>query len=213
MRIILTVLFLIINFGEWQSEKVKILIIGDSISIAYTPFVQEALSDNAIVVHSPGNAQHSGIGLAKLDEWIGEEQWDIIQFNWGLWDICYRHPDSEIQGNRDKINGTQTFSLKEYRANLSELVKRLKKTNAKLIFITTSYVPEGEAGGFSGDEIKFNKVAKKVMWGNDILVNDIHRASKNIHLKHAKAPDDVHYTKEGSQMLAVEIVNFLKKEI
>jgi hypothetical protein len=192
-------------------EQPKILIIGDSISIGYTPFVKEVLKDKAIVKHNPGNAQHSGTGLLKLDEWIGEENWDIIQFNWGLWDLCYRHPDSKVQGNRDKINGTITFSLEEYEENLTKLVQQLKHTNAKLIFVTTTYIPEGEAGRYKGDEIKYNKVAKKIMKDNGILVNDIYKASKRIHKKYAKAPGDVHYTKEGYKSLAEEIIRFIEE--
>lgn len=56
----------------------RILIIGDSISIGYTPFVQQDLADKAVVLHNPGNAQHTGTGLAKIDEWIGAEKWDLL---------------------------------------------------------------------------------------------------------------------------------------
>ena len=86
-------IFMLTSFSE---KKPKILIIGDSISIGYTPFVKENLIEKAIVKHNPGNAQHSGTGLKKVKEWIGDEDWDIIQFNWGLWDLCYRHPDAKV---------------------------------------------------------------------------------------------------------------------
>ena len=104
-------IFMLTSFSE---KKPKILIIGDSISIGYTPFVINHFSDRAIVKHNPGNAQHTGTGLKKVKEWIGDEDWDVIQFNWGLWDLCYRHPDSKVQGNRDKVNGKITFSLEDY---------------------------------------------------------------------------------------------------
>lgn len=208
---LLSITFLFL--GSFSSTKTKILIIGDSISIGYTPFVKENLKDRALVVHNKGNAEHSGTGLLKLKDWLGNEDWDIIQFNWGLWDLCYRHPDSKVQGTRDKINGKITYSLTEYEKNLREIIKILKPTNAKLIFVTTSYVPEKEAGRFKGDEIKYNEIAKKVMMENDILINDIHPASEKIHSKHKKAEGDVHYTPEGYKLLADEIISYIQKEI
>jgi len=199
--------------GSFSSPKTKLLIIGDSISIGYTPFVKEALKEKAIVKHNPGNAQHSGTGLLKLEEWIGDENWDIIQFNWGLWDLCYRHADAKVYGNRDKINGTVTFSPEEYAENLNKLVKQLKQTNATLIFVTTSYVPEGEAGRIKGDEKNYNKAALRVMKENNILVNDIHKISKRIHKKHCSADGDVHYTKEGYKLLSDLILRTIEKEL
>lgn len=195
-------------------EKPKILVIGDSISIGYTPFVQEKFGESAIVVHNPGNAQHTGTGLDKIEEWIGEEDWDIIQFNWGLWDLCYRHPDSKEYGNRDKINGTLTYSLEEYQANLDALVTKIKKlSNAKLIFFSTTYVPENEAGRFKKDPKKYNQVAKKVMKEHRVLINDLYKPSISIHKSNGLGDNDVHYTPEGYKQLGEIIYEFLEKEI
>ena len=119
----------------------RILIIGDSISIGYTPFVREMFQGRAEVVHNPGNAQHTGTGLEKIDSWLGDGNWDAIHFNWGLWDLCYRHPESKNQGTRDKVRGTVSIELASYEANLDRLVKRLKKTGARLIWGNTSFVP------------------------------------------------------------------------
>ena len=213
MKKYLFLLLLLFLFGSFISEKPKILIIGDSISIGYTPFVKEILKNEAIIIHNPGNAQHTGTGLLQLGKWIGNEDWDIIQFNWGLWDLCYRHPDAKVYGNRDKVNGTVTFSLEQYKENLTKLVLMLKQTNANLIFVTTSYVPEGEAGRFKGDEVKYNKVAKEVMKEHGIVVNDIHKASKKIHKKYMIEKGDVHFTEMGYELLAIEITNFIRKEI
>ncbi|EAZ81600.1 SGNH/GDSL hydrolase family protein [Algoriphagus machipongonensis] len=197
-----------------NQEKPKVLIIGDSISIGYTPFVQEELGSKASVFHNPGNAQHTGTGLNKIEEWIGDENWDIIQFNWGLWDLCYRHPGSKVQGNRDKIYGTITYSLEDYSSNLDSLVGILKsKTDAKLIFVTTSYVPENEAGRFQKDGIKYNKAAKKIMKKHSVIVNDIYKKSRKIHQEFGKGNDDVHYQEKGYQALGSIISEFIANEI
>jgi len=56
----------------------KILIIGDSISIGYTPFVKQMLGGIAGVHHNPGNGRYTGFGLEKLEEWLGDKSWDVI---------------------------------------------------------------------------------------------------------------------------------------
>jgi lysophospholipase L1-like esterase len=213
--IILTVATSLISLSStYKQDKPKILIIGDSISIGYTPFVKENLAEQAEVFHNPGNAQHTGTGLQKIEKWIGDEDWDIIHFNWGLWDLCYRLPNAEKLGKKDKINGVQTFSAEEYASNLDMLVSWIKNhTDARLIFVTTTYVPVNELGRYKSDALKYNKAAKKVMAKNNITVNDIYKSSKSIHKKYGKGDNDVHYTPEGYKALAEIISQFLEKEI
>jgi len=198
----------------FNEKKPKILIIGDSISIGYTPFVKEQLSEKAVVSHNPGNAQHTGTGLEKIEEWIGDVNWDIIQFNWGLWDLCYRMPVEEGLGPKDKIKGKINFSVDEYAANLEQLVTFLKeKTAAKLVFVTTSYVPEDEPGRFKKDPEKYNKAAKKIMKKYGVEVNDIYKQSKKIHDELGNGENDVHYTEKGYEKLGEIITAFLEKNI
>ena len=210
----LALILLVLTGADSKQKKEKILIIGDSISIGYTPFVKESLKDVADVYHNPGNAQHTGKGLDSIASWVADEDWDIIQFNWGLWDLCYRHPDSKVQGQRDKVNGTVTFSPEDYEKQLRAIVKILKeRTDAELIFVTTSYVPINEAGRFSKDPKRYNKIAKKIMKENGIKINDINKASKGIHAKYGKGDDDVHYYPEGYEALGELITAFLNNEI
>lgn len=191
----------------------RILIIGDSISIGYTPYVQEMLQGRATVVHHKGNAQHTGTGLEKIDDWLGKEEWDLIHFNWGLWDLCYRHPESSNQGNRDKERGTLTTSLKDYESNLETLVQRLKKTGAKLIWANTSYVPEGELGRKLGDEIRYNRTAARVMAAHGIPVNDLRSLTASFDSKLFRAPGDVHYIPEGSEAIGIQVVDNIEESL
>ena len=211
-------LFLIIALcgilvGFEQDTKPNVLIIGDSISIGYTPHVKSALRDRANVFHNEGNAQHTGTGLEKLEEWLGDTQWDVIHFNWGLWDLCYRHPDSKEVGNRDKIKGTVTYTPEVYAANLEKLVIRLEKTGAQLIFATTSYVPKGEVGRFVKSDKIYNKAALEVMKKHGIRVNPLNRTSKKIHKKHPAGSGNVHYTKEGYRLLSIPVVEGIENSL
>ena len=187
----------------------EVLIIGDSISNGYTPHVAQLLKEKAIVKHHRGNAQHTGTGLKKLDQWIGKIEWDVIHFNWGLWDLCYRHAESKVQGKRDKVNGTITTTLEQYEKNLDKLVTRLKKTDAKLIWAHTTVVPEKEAGRIVGDDKKYNDVAARIMQEYGVTINDLHSLSKAFPFEHFKKPGDVHYTMDGYKKLAEQVADKL----
>jgi hypothetical protein len=165
----------------------------------------ESLQSLASVKHHKGNAQHTGTGLRKLDTWLGNIHWDLIQFNWGLWDFCYRHPDSKVQGRRDKVKGTLTNSLDQYGQNLEQLVVRLKKTGAKLIWANTTIVPDGEAGRVLGDDLVYNEVAAKIMQRHGIPVTDLNAVSRTFPPNLFTQPDDVHFTKDGYRALALQV--------
>lgn len=207
-------IFLCLSLSNCHDKKAKILIIGDSISMGYTPFVKKALKEGATVHHNRGNAQHTGIGLKKIEEWLKAEQWDIIQFNWGLWDICYRNNTLKFPNNKDKIKGKITVDLGDYESNLNSLVRTIRKnSNAKLVFVTTTYVPPQNKGRFAKDVIRYNEVAKKIMKKHKVAINDLYKASSSIHKKHGKTSTDVHYTKEGYEKLAAVVADHLKEII
>jgi hypothetical protein len=211
LGLVFLVYFLVIAY---TTRKPKILIIGDSISIGYTSYVKKYFYDRAIISHNTGNGQHTGNGLLKIDEWLGEENWDIIQFNWGLWDLCYRHPDSKEFGNRDKIKGKPTYTIDEYASNLDSIIAVIrKKTNAKLVFVSTTYVPKDEPGRNESDVQKYNDVAKEIMKKHDIAVNDIYKPSIDIHNKNGKGSKDVHYTIQGYKQLSELIIKFLETKM
>ncbi|MHC4252056.1 MAG: SGNH/GDSL hydrolase family protein [Planctomycetota bacterium] len=183
----------------------RVLIIGDSISLGYTPHVKRMLGGKAEVVHNRGNAQHTATGLKRIDSWLGKQKWDVIHFNWGLWDLCYRHPESKVQGRRDKVRGTITIRSEQYGKNLDRLVALLKKTKAVLIWAHTTVVPEKEAGRFAGDAAKYNAIAAKIMKKHGVAVNDLHKLTKAFPPSLFVAPGNVHFTKAGSEKLAKQV--------
>jgi lysophospholipase L1-like esterase len=214
-RFLIPILLLIsIGLSSFIWKQKKILIIGDSISMGYTPYVWKFFQGKALVTHNPGNGQHTGTGLEKIEEWIGDEDWDLIQINWGLWDLAYRHPDSKAYGNRDKVNGTITFTVEEYVANLDQLITKIKKiSDAKLVFVTTTYVPLEEVGRVSSDVEIYNSAAKEVMKRHGVPINDIYTASKDIHKEYGLGVEDVHYTEKGYTELAKLVVDFLSDSL
>lgn len=210
--------------GAWKFEPdpalPDVLILGDSISISYTLPVRSRLKGRANVYRpmradgkGPDNCGDTTIGLANLDKWLGDRPWKVIHFNWGLWDLCYRSETSKAQGKRDKVNGRLSTTLEDYEKNLEKLVTRLKGTRARLVWASTTVVPEGEVGRFAGDELKYNAVAKRVMERHGIPVNDLHAPSSRFPADHFIGPGDVHFTSAGSAVLADQVAEAIRRQL
>ena len=202
--------------GSWlmtpDPRLPHVLILGDSISIAYTREVRTILKGQANVYRpmsannkNPANCGDTTIGLAHIDAWLAGKKWDVIHFNWGLWDLCYRNPSSKQQGNRDKKNGALSTQPDVYRRNLETLVGKLKATGAKLVWASTTVVPEGEVGRFVGDDTKYNAIAAEVMKSHGIVINDLHATTKKFQPGMFVKPGDVHFTPEASKVLAAQV--------
>ena len=206
--LLLSVLF-VIGIAA-NTEKIKnVLIIGDSISIGYTPFVQKALAPGIYVEHNPGNGGSTVRGIENVGNWIGNKEWDVILFNFGLHDMV--HKDSL---NNYDVNGKVAVTLEDYRKNLEIIVGKLRETTATIIFINTTEVPEKASGRMVEDPAKYNAVALNVMKGHGIEVIDLYDASLTIHPQNS-VPGNVHYSDTGYALLAdliiKEINNVLKK--
>lgn len=76
-----------------STTKKNVLIVGDSVSIGYTPWVAQALQDQALVQHSPwgadGGAEETQYGYRCLENLIRAPDGtplspDVLVFNWGL---------------------------------------------------------------------------------------------------------------------------------
>src|ERR1035438_9820600 len=164
--------------GQWQfipdPELPNVLLIGDSISLGYTLDVRRLLRKKANVFRpmtdddKPENCGNTSNGLERIHSWLGEIKWSVVHFNWGLWDLCYRSPQSNLYGHRDKVHGVQDVPIARYREKLAVLVQLLARTKATLIWATTTSIPPDEAGRFMGDEIKYNWVAAEIMRRNRI---------------------------------------------
>jgi len=173
----------------------RVLLIGDSISIGYTLPVRKLLEGKANVHRIPTNGGPTKNGTANLTKWLGDGKWDVIHFNFGLHDL--RHMD----------DGSRQVAPADYERNLRSLVADLKKTGAKLIFATTTPVPEGELTPprTFGDVATYNEIALKVMKENGVAIDDLNAAvTPDIAKLQNKA--DVHYNAEGYAVLGKAVV-------
>ena len=175
-----------------------VLLIGDSISMGYTVPVRDLLKGKANLHRIPANGGSTKDGLEKLGAWLGAEKWDVIHFNWGLHDLKH-WKDGKLDDS-----GPVVSTVEDYEKNLRELTKRLKATGAKLIWATTTPVPEGSGGRTAADELKYNEAAARVMKDAGIPTDDLH-ALCTPKLAEWQRPKNVHFTTEGSAGLAAKV--------
>jgi acyl-CoA thioesterase-1 len=199
----------------------RVLLMGDSVSIAYTVAVRKALSGLANVHRVPANcgSTKTALGSYGLVRWLGaNEKWDVIHFNHGLHDLSYRFADDsdkDASGNyaTSANGGHQNVPPAEYEQNLHKVVARLKQTGAQLIFATTTPVPECDAGKYVKDsERPYNEVARKVMAEEGVVINDLWAAVK-LQQEQFQIPRNVHFRREGSEVLGKQVAAAIRAEL
>lgn len=190
----------------------RVLLIGDSISIGYTPYVQEGLDGIARVDRNKGNAQFTGVGLQKIDEWLGDVPWNVIHFNWGLWDMYgweYTHEDR---------------SPETYGARLQMLVERMQKTGAHLIWATTTPACPGPEISMrerfdtlavigESEERLYHETAESVMRTHGVSINNLYDAILPSRAKFSLGNDNVHYDPAGYRFLGNLVAQAIRERL
>ena len=191
----------------------RVLLIGDSISMGYTLAVRDMLKGKANVHRPNTNCGPTTKGLSQLDQWLATGgkgmKWDVIHFNWGLHDLKYMGAKGGNLADPSDPNSKQQVPPNAYEKNLEQLVLRLKKTGAKLIWRNTTPVPSGSKGRVAGDSVKYNTIAAKVMKKHGVEIHDIHTYAKK-HEAKIQLKANQHYTKKGSESLAKECVKVIE---
>ena len=92
-----------------------VVLVGDSIRMAYAPAVAERLKGKARVISPEENGGDSTNVLEHLDEWVIARKPAVVHFNAGLHDL-----------KRDSKTGAVQVPLDRYEANLTrEKVDRI----------------------------------------------------------------------------------------
>jgi acyl-CoA thioesterase-1 len=199
----------------------RVLIIGDSVSVAYTLDVRKNLAGVANVhrIAANGGSTRTALGEYGLIRWLKPgEKWDVIHFNEGLHDLSYRFPDDRDKNDKGEYasptnGGRPNVSLEQYEKNLRLIVARLKQTGAKLIFASTTPVPESDAAKYVKDsELPYNVVAKKVMTEEGVIWNDLWAAVKPKQ-DQLQGKRNVHFMAAGSAVLAKQVAEAITREL
>lgn len=189
----------------------KVLLIGDSISGGYYPLVAKALEGKAVVAKSSDNGESTAVGVMKIDGWLGDTKWDLIHFNWGVWDMYgWQY-------------ATDDRSPAAYARRLETLVVRMKKTGAKLIWATTTPVPPGAENTMltrfktkvvidQDLERQYQEVALNVMNKHDVEVDDLYALLKPRRSEFQK-DNDVHFSGGGYALLAKQVADCILQNL
>ena len=172
----------------------RVLLIGDSVSRGYTQAARKALAGKVNVHRAPANCGPTATGLKKLDVWLGDGNCDLIHFNFGIHD--------------------RKTPVADYEKRLEEIVKRLKKTGAKLVWASSTPIP---ADWKEGPQIKTlleekNAIAARVMERNGVEIDDLFTFITP-HLAETQNPKDVHFNGKGYDMLGKEVAKQIESSL
>ena len=163
----------------------RVLLIGDSVSRGYTAAVRKALAGKANVHRAPANCGPTASGIKNIDAWLtdhpGGGKWDVIHFNFGIHD-----------------RGTP---VADYTARLEQLVQRMKQTNAKVIWASTTPIPDNpEQKQTAASIVERNAAAAEVMQKHGVAIDDLF-GFITPRLAEMQRPKDVHFKDEGYELL------------
>ena len=196
----------------------RVLILGDSISIGYTPFVKDMLADDAVVFRAKkdGKVQNCGgtdRGIKEINRWLKIDggKWNVIHVNFGLHDL--KHVDAKTGRNSNNPDDPPQSNPQDYEKQLREILKKIKKTGAKVVVCTTTPVPpDCKPFRATTSPAIYNEIATRLAEEYGFAVNDLFTFADS-RLKEIQRPADVHFTKKGSKALAEEVAKAIRKQL
>lgn len=196
----------------------RVLVIGDSISMNYHEAAKTGLAGVANYHRNEGNCFSTVHGVLNMELWLGNYHekglhWDVIQFNHGLHDL------KQAYDAASETFGEYAVPIEEYKANLEKEIAILRRTGAKLIWCSTTPVPNSNKGTYArckGAEAVFNEAAMEVMRKHpDIIVNNLAQVVEDSPVfDHWRKGVDVHfYQKEEQGLLGDAVAGAVRKAL
>lgn len=205
------------EYAEWSdfwwekagdTERRRILLIGDSITRSYRDRVQEIYKPLRIAVDKLCGSRCAGdpILTAELDLATGPLNgytYDLIHFNNGLHGGC---------------NDT-LIPLETYKQGVRAIVSVLRRNQpqAKLVIVTSTYMsPKGDES-FVIDEkmnafvLERNAFLREFAAENGFAVNDLYALTAGNAA--FRQTDGVHFEKESTDKLAAHVADFIDQQL
>ena len=199
-------------FVEADLELPNVLLIGDSISMSYTVGVRERLAGIANVYRAPDNCRSTRQTLREIETYLGDVRWDVIHFNWGVHDLT--HLSDESGKAAPPPEGKLQVPLDQYRDNFGELLRRLRQTEAGLIWASTTPIGrKTEITGFrrNSDVIAYNLAASELLKEGNVTTNDLYALVKP--QAEQWLSDGVHFTGQGQTVLAEDVAQAIRNSL
>jgi acyl-CoA thioesterase-1 len=135
----------------------------------------------ANVHRAPANCGPTANGLKNIEVWLGDGKWDVIHFNFGIHD--------------------RNTSIADYTQRLEQLIERMKKTGAKLVWASTTPIPDDlPKKQTAASIVERNQAADALMKKHGVATDDLFTAITP-HLAEMQNPNDVHFNAKGYDFL------------
>ena len=103
---------------------------------------------------APANCGPTASGLKNLEVWLGDGHWDVIHFNFGIHD--------------------RNTPIADYTQRLEQLIERMKRTGAKVIWASTTPIPDDPPKKQTAASIvERNKAAAELMTKHGVANDDL----------------------------------------
>lgn len=195
------------------SSLPRVLLLGDSISIGYTETARKELGGVAEVFRPKVNCQHTGYGLAEVRGWLGTDRWDVIHFNFGIWDTHYLDAKGKLvryEVTNALAEGVHVrHTPEQYRENLGKLLEVLKGTGAKLVWASTTPIMNRVGERFEAIP-KLNEVAATLMAERGVPVDDLYGFVLP-RVAEWQGPDQCHFNSAGNAALGKQVADSIRR--
>ena len=181
------------DFVQDDPKLPRVLLIGDSVSRGYTQPARKVLAGMANVHRAPANCGPTVTGLKNIEVWLGDGKWDLIHFNFGIHD--------------------KNTPIADYTQRLEQLIERMKKTGAKLVWATTTPIPENPTKNHSAASIvERNEAAAELMKKHGVATDDLFGAiTPNVAAM--QIPNDVHFNPKGYDFLGETVAKAIEGQL
>lgn len=197
---------------EVDSNLPNALLIGDSISIGYHVAAREALAGKANVYRPKTNCGPTTRGLEQIDQWLGDRNWDVVHWNFGLHDLKFMGPNGENLADPADPTSHPQVAIADYQANIKKLAERIKQQAKVVIWRETTPVPKGAGGRVPGDAKRYNDAAAEAIAEVGGIVTDPFFAYAET-VADMQQPANVHYTPEGSKALGQHVAAVIENAL
>ena len=182
------------------------VLIGDSIRIGYQAHVMAALSGQVEIWVPEQNGGDSRNVLAHLDEWVLARAPDLVHVNCGLHDL------------KRAFGAGPNVPLEEYAANVRQLLMRLQ---GEVLVVWAQTTPVDEQlhhkntsfDRCEADVAAYNAAARSVVEELDVPIDDLFAVVERAGKARLLTQDGVHFTDEGSQILAGAVAACLRQHL
>lgn len=180
----------------------QILVVGDSISLGYTPYLQNKIavdhnegcdSYRDSTTTELGNAGNSKREAACIQMWISQETYSVVYFNAGMHDVHVKGCDQGLTEHQ--------VELSDYLDNLQSIIDAIRSAGATPVFITTTPVEGNVFCHSNSDIIEYNANAIALMHSQGIEVLDLY-SFVFPHQNVLHGDNGIHFTQFGYRMMA-----------